>query len=123
MSAMNTHHTVEARSSKRGREMLGDALPYLFFVPVAGPPVILLFGPWLLLVLLVIPPAAFLITLVLVFLLATGLLFALGMVIASPYLLVRHLRDQPAPSWLRIPSLRRAADPAPAYGQQIVRQA
>ncbi|HEY2602707.1 MAG TPA: hypothetical protein VGI67_14210 [Thermoleophilaceae bacterium] len=111
MSVMNTHAHVlleqaadESRRAARphdrpaagerpsGRELLQQVVPEIFFIPLAGPPVILLFGPWLVLVLLIIPPAAFLITLVLVLAAAAGLLFALGALIASPYLLVRHLR-------------------------------
>ena len=73
------------------QELLQRVVPGIFFIPLAGPPVLLLLGPWLLLVLLIIPPAAFLITLVLVVAVAAGLLFALGALIASPYLLARHL--------------------------------
>jgi hypothetical protein len=72
-------------------ELLQRVVPGIFFVPLAGPPVILLLGPWLLLVLLIIPPAAALITLVLVLAVAAGALVALGALIASPYLLARHL--------------------------------
>jgi hypothetical protein len=111
MSVMNTHaHALieqAAEESRRdvrrhdraaaderpsGRELLQQVVPEIFFVPLAGPPVILLLGPWLLLVLLIIPPAAFLITLVLVLAVAAGLVFALGALIASPFLLVRHLK-------------------------------
>jgi hypothetical protein len=77
-------------------DRLGEVLPLVFFVPVAGPPAILLVGPLVLLALLLIPPAALLITFVAVFLLAAGLLVALGALIASPYLLVRHLRARHA---------------------------
>jgi len=73
-------------------EILQEVIPLIFAVPVAGPPAILLVGPLLLFVLLLIPPAALLITLVLVLLLGAGLLVALGALIASPYLLVRHVR-------------------------------
>jgi hypothetical protein len=78
------------------RELLQAVLPGIFFVPVAGPPVILLFGPWLLLVLLLIPPAACLITLVLVTVVAAAALAVLGALVASPYLLARHLRARHA---------------------------
>jgi hypothetical protein len=128
MSAMNTHAHVlieqaaaESRHEAhlRGRpaaskrptasRILQETVPEAFFIPQAGPPVILLLGPWLLLVLLIIPPAAFLITLGLVLAVAAGLLAALGAVIASPYLLVRHLRAR-QPVWRpRLGSLRRPA--------------
>jgi hypothetical protein len=72
--------------------LLQRVVPEIFFIPLAGPPVILLLGPWLLLVLLLIPPAAFLITLALLVAVAGGVLVALGALVASPYLLVRHLQ-------------------------------
>lgn len=73
-------------------ERLGETVPLLTAPAFFGPPVIFLLGPWLLLVLLLIPPAAVLITLALVALLSAGLLVAFGALVASPYLLVRHLR-------------------------------
>ena len=78
MSVMTTHAPAEEAPKEGLGEMLEDALPYIFFIPVAGPPVILLLGPLLILVLLLIPPAAFLITLVLVVAVAAGLLVALA---------------------------------------------
>jgi hypothetical protein len=77
-------------------ETLQAVVPLFFFVPVAGPPAILLVGPLLLLVLLLVPPAACLITLTIVLALGAGLLAALGALLASPYLLVRHLRARHA---------------------------
>jgi hypothetical protein len=91
------HDPPAASERPNVRELLRRVVPGIFFIPVAGPPVILLLGPWLLLVLLIIPPAAFLITLVLVLVVGAGLLVALGALIASPYLLVHHLlAGQPA---------------------------
>jgi hypothetical protein len=112
MSAMTTHDPVvlEQAPEQAGRaadprdrpsaspdwptlaERLGETVPLLSAPAFFGPPVIFLLGPWLLLVLLLIPPAAVLITLALVVLLSAGLLVAVGELIASPYLLVRHLR-------------------------------
>src|SRR3954470_23599917 len=57
--------------------------------PLYGPPVIFLLGPWLLLVLLLIPPAAFLLTIGLVVIVVAGLA---ALLVAFPYLLVRHVR-------------------------------
>jgi hypothetical protein len=88
--AARPHDRSAARERPTVGELLRRVVPGIFFIPLAGPPVILLLGPWLILVLLIIPPAAFLITLVLVLAVAAGLLFALGALIASPYLLVRH---------------------------------
>jgi hypothetical protein len=73
-------------------ERLGATVPLISAPAFFGPPVIFILGPWLLLVLLLIGPAALLITFVLVAAVAVGLLVALGAVIASPYLLVRHVR-------------------------------
>ena len=56
-----------------------------------GPPVTFVLGPWLLLVLLLIGPFALLLTVLLVLAVAAGVLAAFVAVIASPYLLVRHL--------------------------------
>src|SRR4051794_14266688 len=63
---------------------------------IYGPPIAFLFGPWLFLVLLLAPPFAFLVTLVLVVAVAAVLLAALATVLASPYLLARHLRARRA---------------------------
>jgi hypothetical protein len=57
-----------------------------------GPPVIYLLGPWLLLVLLLSGPFALALTLVVVLAVAASLLAMFVAVIASPYLLIRHLR-------------------------------
>ena len=110
MSAITTHaQVVIDRASEESRrsgdehdpspaskrpsagEFLRAVVPLIFFVPVAGPPAILLLGPLLLLVLLLIPPAALLITFGLVVVVGAVLVIALGALIASPYLLVRHL--------------------------------
>ena len=96
-------------------ELLQRVLPGIFFVPMAGPPVILLLGPWLLLVLLIIPPAAALITLGLVLAVAAGVLVALGALIASPYLLVRHLLARQPALRHRFAFLHRGARPVTQY--------
>jgi hypothetical protein len=75
-------------------EAAGATVPLISAPAYFGPPVAFLLGPWLLLVLLLVPPAAVLITLVLVVLLAAVLIAALGALIASPYLIMRHLRAQ-----------------------------
>jgi hypothetical protein len=72
-------------------DRLGETVPLLSAPAFFGPPVIFLLGPWLLLVLLLIPPAALLITLMVVAAVGAGVLVALAALIASPYLLVRHL--------------------------------
>jgi hypothetical protein len=118
MSVMNTHASVVQEQRPTFGELIRRVLPGIFFIPLAGPPVILLLGPWLILVLLLIPPAAFLITLALVLAVGAGLLFALGALIASPYLLVRHLHARYAARERQPASVRRADGAAPA-GQLI----
>jgi len=110
MSVMNTHAPLEQASEEPWSdgglhdppsaspdrptlgERLGETVPLISAPAFFGPPVVFVLGPWLLLTLLLIPPAALLITMVAVFLLGAGILAALGALIASPYLLVRHLR-------------------------------
>jgi hypothetical protein len=72
-----------------------DAL--IGFVPVAGPPAIIIVGPWVLLALLVAGPFACLLTIVVALVAAAGLVGLVGAVLASPYLLARHLRGHQVP--------------------------
>ena len=81
-------HSTPARPTVS--EILQEVMPLILFVPVAGPPAVLLMAPLLLLVLLLIGPAAVLITLIAAVLPGAGLLVALGTFVASPYLLTRH---------------------------------
>jgi hypothetical protein len=117
--AADAHDHPVASERPTVQELVQRVVPGIFFIPLAGPPVFLLLGPWLLLVLLIIPPAAFLITIVLVLAVGAALLVALCALIASPYLLARHLRGLPAPHWPRLASVRHTADAAPAYRQHI----
>ena len=57
-----------------------------------GPPVVYLAGPWLLLALALAGPFALVFTFVVVLVAATLLVLLAGTIVASPYLLVRHLR-------------------------------
>lgn len=79
----------------------------LLFVPQAGPPVLLLLGPLLLFDLLLAAPFAALITLMLAAVVAAGVLVALVGLLASPYLLVRHVRTRRAARRERPPVARR----------------
>jgi hypothetical protein len=56
-----------------------------------GPAISFVLGPWLLLVLVLIGPFALLLTVLVAMALAAGLLAAVAAVLASPYLLIRHL--------------------------------
>jgi hypothetical protein len=66
--------------------------PLIGAVPVEGPPAILLALPWLLLVLLLAGPFALLATIVVALLAAALVIAALAAIVASPFLLVRHVR-------------------------------
>ena len=78
-------------------ELFHTAAPLIDAPAFFGPPVIFVLGPWLLLVLLLIGPFAAMVTVVLAMAVAAGLLAALVAVIASPYLLIRHLRAHGVP--------------------------
>jgi hypothetical protein len=96
-------------------ERIAEFAPLVLARAFYGPPVIFVLGPWLLLVVLLIPPAALLITLVLVLLVAAAALVALAALLASPYLLVRHLRaEHPARSgWVPAPAAGHPSPEAP----------
>jgi hypothetical protein len=84
-----------ARSTSADRptwgEVFAQTAPIIGAPAFFGPPVIVVLGPWLLLVLLLIGPFALILTLLLVMALAGALLAVFVAVIASPYLLIRHL--------------------------------
>jgi hypothetical protein len=77
--------------------------PLIGAIPVEGPPAILLALPWLLLVLLLAGPFALLATIVVALLVVALIVAAVAALVASPFLLVRHLR-----------AVRANAEPAPA---------
>jgi hypothetical protein len=70
-----------------------DISPLLEAVPVAGPPAVLLAGPLVLFALLLAGPVALLVTLVVVVTAVAALLAVIAAIVASPYLLFRHLRS------------------------------
>jgi hypothetical protein len=75
------------------REMLAELIPLIGAVAGYGPPVIFLAGPWLLIALMLSAPFAFLLTLVVVMLVAATVLVALpAAILAAPYLLIRRHR-------------------------------
>jgi hypothetical protein len=73
-------------------EILDDVLPVIGVIFVAGPPVVFLAAPWLLLALMLSAPFALLVAFVVVALVAVALLVTLAAVLAAPYVLVRRLR-------------------------------
>ena len=72
-------------------QTLAQTVPLISAPAFFGPPVIFLLGPWLLLVLLLIGPFALLVTFVLALAAAVSLVAVCLAVIASPYVLIRHL--------------------------------
>src|SRR3954465_9537959 len=87
MSVTSTHPP----DPSKWRETLTETATVSGAPAFYGPPVSFFLGPWLLLVLLLAPPFAVAFTVVLVLAVGAGLLAALAALIASPYLLVRHL--------------------------------
>jgi hypothetical protein len=73
-------------------EVFDEWAPIIGAPAFFGPPIIFVLGPWLLLVLLLIGPLALILTLVLAVALMGALLAVFAAVIASPFLLVRHLQ-------------------------------
>lgn len=72
-------------------DRLHEILPLLDFVPEAGPPVLFVLGPWLLLVLMLIGPVVLLATLAF----ATVIFVAIpALICLVPYLVVRHARSR-----------------------------
>jgi hypothetical protein len=95
------HASPSAAERPTFGEMLAEIIPLICAVPgAAPPPVIFLAGPWLLFALMLSGPFAFLVTLVVVMLVAATVLVALTAailaILASPYLLVRRHRTRHA---------------------------
>ena len=73
--------------------ILDETLPLIDAIPLYGPPVVFLAGPWILFALLLTGPFALLMTIVIALLAAGLVIVAIAAIVASPYLLVRHLRS------------------------------
>ena len=102
-----------ARSLPNRREIIEGVEPLATAPAFFGPPVLFLLGPWLLLVLLLIGPAALLITFVLVFVVVGAAVVAFAALLASPYLVVHHLRSRHRASQRRFALVRRPASDPP----------
>ena len=84
--------STRAPNSTVGEEF-DEALPLFGAVWVAGPPIILVAGPLVLLALMLAGPFVLIVTLVVVLVAAAALV---GLSVAAPYLLVRHFRGHRA---------------------------
>ena len=73
-------------------DVLADVLPVIGTVYVAGPPVILAWAGTVLFALMLAGPFALLVTLVVALVAAAALVTLAGAILATPYLLMRHLR-------------------------------
>ena len=73
-------------------ELLEDTLPIIDTVYVAGPPVLLVWAGMVLLALMLAGPFALLATVVVALAVAIALVGLAGAIVASPFLLFRHVR-------------------------------
>jgi hypothetical protein len=96
---MKTTELIRPSSARRSAsesptvgEMLAETVPLADVIAGFGPPVVFLAGPWLLFVLALAGPFALVFTFVVVLVAAALLVVLAGTILASPYLLVRHLR-------------------------------
>jgi hypothetical protein len=117
MSVINT------TSRPTRREIIGGVEPLAVAPAFFGPPVVFLLGPWLLLVLLLIGPAAVLIALILAFMVVAAALAGIAALLASPYLVVHHLRSRRPASRRRFAfgrfSSRRTSFASSALGRHL----
>jgi len=87
-------HSIEPRSSQLPTfaEMVDEVVPVIGVILVAGPPVIFVAGPWLLLGLMLSGPFAVLVGFVAAGIAAVVLAAVLAGLLATPYLLLRGLQ-------------------------------
>jgi hypothetical protein len=95
-------------------EILAEIEPLIGVVAVAGPPVVVLAVPWLFMGLMLAAPFAVLVAVVLVMAAAAALAALALALLASPFLLVRHLqRRRPGVAPVRLPATQlRAVRPS-----------
>jgi hypothetical protein len=86
-------HPSSSEIPTRG-EILRAIVPVVGVVVVAGPPVVLLAGPLVLFALIVAGPFVLVLTLVALLIGSTVLVVLVGAILASPYLIVRQLRER-----------------------------
>jgi hypothetical protein len=86
-------HPSSAEHPGRG-DVLREIVPVVGVV--AGPPVVLLAGPLVLFALIVAGPFLLMLTFVALLMASTVVVALIGAILASPYLLVRHVRERRA---------------------------
>ena len=82
--------------------MLGEAVSLLCCMAFYGPPIVFLVAPWLVLGLMLSGPFVVILTLVAALLVAGVLVVGIGMLLATPLLMIRGRRDVPAPAALGV---------------------
>ena len=88
-----TEPTTPTASGPRTRgDLLADVLPVFATVYVAGPPILVAWAGTVLFALMLAGPFALLVTFVVALAAAAALVTLAGAILASPYLIVRHLR-------------------------------
>jgi hypothetical protein len=88
---METNHSI--RPPEPGlAAMLREIVPLILFVAVAGPPVLFIAVPWVLLALMVAGPFTLLVVIVAALVAATILIACIAAILATPYLLLRRRR-------------------------------
>jgi hypothetical protein len=93
-SSPDERRHVPASASERPTvgEILAETDPLAGVIAGFGPPVVSLAGPWLLVALALAGPFALVFTFVVVLVAVALLVLLAGTILASPWLLVRHLR-------------------------------
>ena len=81
-----------AAASPTFGDVLAETVPLVGVIPVAGPPAVLLIGPWLLCGLMLAGPFALLLTIVALLVAAAAVVALIRAIIAAPYVLFQHLR-------------------------------
>ena len=91
---MNTNEPISRTASAPPAlgDILDDIVPVLGTVFVAGPPVLVAWAGTVMLALMLAGPFALLVTLIVVLVAAAALVTLAGAILATPYLIVRHLR-------------------------------
>jgi hypothetical protein len=108
------HRNVARPEPPTVRDMLAETVPLADAIAGYGPPVFSLAGPWLLFVLALAGPFALVLTFILLLVVATLVVLLAGTIVASPYLVIRHLRRRRA---VRVSVSRPAVRLVPARSQ------
>jgi hypothetical protein len=74
------------------RALLEETAPLALVVPVAGPPIVFLAGPWLLLILMMVGYGALLATVVALVVTALAVIRLVHVLLAAPFRLARRVR-------------------------------